>query len=230
MVKLSQSKGVSGEGFTRILGNEQLGKLLSKLQSAVIRSGFELEQILAVSIPSTLHTTLEALSEISSDISNKPRIQVVFKPSKPDPDNPKKSIETDFLIVDNQNRRFMLIEVKEGHVFDTKKADGELSSLKNITSWLAQEFAYRTQYFICCFNQESKETIVQGTKKRFSIEHVMTGREFCELVGLDYDILREQRRQDQSENRDYFFRQILAIPEMRIEIRRLLQEYDGKIE
>lgn len=191
-----------------------------------IRSGFELETMLSAAIPAEIHTTLEALNNPSLDVQNSPPIQVVFKPSRPDPDNPKESIQADFLIVDNLKRTFMLVEVKEGHIFDTKKADGELTSLKNITAWLAQEFAYRTQYFICSFNQESREQIVLGTKRRFSDQHVLTGREFCEKIGVDYDALREQRRADQAANRNYFLGTLLQIPEIRAEIVDLLGELD----
>ena len=35
------------------------------------------------------------------------------------------------MIVDNPNRQFWLVEVKEGHVFDTKKADGESARTQN---------------------------------------------------------------------------------------------------
>jgi len=223
MAKISESRGSSGASYERLFGNPAIGLLFSKVQSTVIRSGFELEKVLQEVTPPEIQTTLEALADESIV---KPPIQVVFKPSKPDPESKVKSIQADLLVVDNVNRRFSLIEVKEGYLFDTKKADGELSSLRNITSWLAQEFAYRTHYYICAFNYESKEGIVNGLKKRFSIDHVMTGRELCEAINLDYDYIRELRRADQLENRQYFLRGLLAIPEVRNEIRELLGEYD----
>lgn len=226
MVKLEQSRGTSGESAARIFGNESMGLLFSKFQAAVIRSGFELEEMLYLAIPTHLHTTLDELNNPSRDIRACPTTQVVFKPSRPNPDDPRKSIQADLLIVDNINRTFMLVEVKEGHIFDTKKADGELASLRNITSWLAQEFAYRTQYFLCSFNQEDKERIVLGTKRRFSTQHVLTGRELCEKIGINYDELRELRRADQSANRRYFLSKLLEIPEIRTEILDLLRETD----
>jgi len=225
MVKLSESKGKAGDSASRIFGNDSMGLLFSQFQAAVIRSGIELEEILRKTIPIALQTTLEALNE--TNVSDKPLVQVVIKPSKPDPDNPKKSIEADLLIVDNVARRMNLVEVKEGYVFDTKKADGELASLRNITSWLAQEFAYRTHYYLCSFNQENKEAIVQGTKKRFTIDHVLTGRELCVMIGIDYDTLRTQRKIDQVENRGYFLSKLLAIPEIRAEIVDLLRTSDA---
>ena len=226
MVKLSDSIGTKGESATRIFGNERMGILFSKFQAVVIRSGFELEETIKNRIPFEIFTTLDALREVNQTTAETPNIQVVFKPSRPNPDNPSKSIQADFLIVDNLSRRFMLVEVKEGHVFDTKKADGELASLKNITSWLAQEYAYRTHYFICCFNQENKEEIVQGTKKRFSIDHVLTGREFCGTIGIDYDAIREERSADQVENRRFFLTELLAISEIRDEVLEILNTTD----
>jgi hypothetical protein len=227
MVKLADSKGASGESAVRIFGNESMGLLFSKFQAAVIRSGFELESLIYTAIPTQMITSLEILNEPAQNPETQLPIQVVFKPSRPDPDNPQKSIEADLLIVDNPNRRFWLVEVKEGYVFDTKKADGELSSLKNITSWLAQEFAYRTQYFLCSFNQEDKESIVQGTKKRFSSDHVLTGRELCEKISIDYDTLRNKRKEDQTQNRRYFLSTLIAIPEIRAEIEELLGTLDA---
>lgn len=223
MVKLADSKGTSGESAVRIFGNESMGLLFSQLQAAIIRSGFELETMLQEAVPFERQTALEELRQPSA---NRPEIQVVFKPSRPDPDGVKKSIEADLVVVDNVNRRFSLVEVKEGYIFDTKKADGELVSLKLITSWLAQEFPYMAHYYLCSFNQENKDLIVQGTKKRFSAEHVLTGRELCEMIGVDYDALRTKRAIDQAENRHYFLSKLLAIPEIRAEVIELLGE-DG---
>jgi len=218
MVKLEESGGTEGESATRIFGNERMGLLFSKFQSAVIRSGIELERMIYAEIPIEMRTTLQELNDPSRDIKNCPPIQIVFKPASPDPDSKKKSIQGDLLIVDNKKLSFMLVEVKEGHIFDTKKADGELASLKNITSWLAQKFAYRTTYFLCSFNQESKEEIVSGAKRRFTIEHVLTGRELCDKIGIDYDALRKKRQSDQLQNRIYFLRKLLEIPEIREEV------------
>lgn len=226
MVKLSESRGAGGESAVRIFGNERMGVLFSKFQSVVIRSGFELETTIAQEIPPKLLTTLGELNNPGRDTQALPPLQIVFKPFRPDPDNPKKAIEADFLVVDNVARRFMLVEVKEGHVFDTKKADGELASLRNITSWLAQEYAFRTQYYICCFNQEDKGEIVAGTKKRFSIDHVLTGREFCDIIGINYDQIRVRRSADQAENRHYFLAELLAIPEIRNEVINILASTD----
>jgi hypothetical protein len=224
MVKLEDSKGKAGDTFVRIFGNARMAVLFSKTQSAVIRSGFELERMIEDAVPEQIVTTLDELSEITRDTEQKPPIQVVFRPERPDPENPSRSIQADLLIVDNANRAFLLVEVKEGYVFDTKKADGELASLRNITSWLAQEFPYSARFFFCSFNQDNKEEIVRGAKRRFSIGHVMTGRELCEKIGISYDELCARREHDQAANRRYFLSELLSIPEIRDEILSLLHD------
>jgi hypothetical protein len=220
MVKLSESAGKPGESFARIFGNDEMGQLFSRLQSAIIRAGLELEGILEQEIPSEIVTTLPALTTSTHDL---PAVQVVFKPARTDPDSAGKKIEADLLVIDNQNRVMNLVEVKEGHVFDTKKADGELASLKSITSWLAQEFPYRATYYLCAFNQEDKQEIVNGAKRRFTVDHVLTGRELCEMVGIDYDAICESRKRDQLENRTYFLTELLRIPEIRAEVETILK-------
>lgn len=226
MVKLQDSKGKIGEGYARIFGNARMAVLLSKLQSAIIRSGFELETMLEAAVPAEMITTLDELGAITQHETVKPSIQVVFKPARPDPDNVQHSIQADVLVVNNAQRLFMLVEIKDGYVFDTKKADGELASLRSITSWLAQEYPYRAQYYFCAFNQEDKEEIVRGAKNRFPLDHVLTGRELCTIIGVDYDALCKQRELDQRNNRYYFLTELLAIPEVRQEIEALLNTFN----
>lgn len=230
MVKLADSRPKSGgDAQTRIIGNAKLGYLLSQVQSAMIRSGNELEDLIRDAILDDQLTTLESLSDSTRNPQNIPDIQVVYKPFRPDPDGSNKKIQADFLIVDNKKRHFTLIEVKEGHEFDTKKSSAELDNLKLITSWLAQEFPYSASFYICGFNQDNKETIINGLKRRFKENQVLTGQEFCERIGLDYNLIRTQRTSDQAGNRKYFLRELLEIPDIRSEILDILREIEEEI-
>ena len=66
--------------------------------------------------------------------------------------------------------------------------------------------------YVWCFNQTSKEEIVKGFKNAFEIEHVMTGRELCETLGISYDEIIEERKKDTKANIEYFYQQLMAIP------------------
>lgn len=46
----------------------------------------------------------------------------------------------------------------------------------------------------------------------------MTGREFCELVGLDYESILELRKPMAEGNISYFIRELLKIPEVKEKI------------
>ena len=63
MAKISDSRGRSDEdsGYTRLLGNAKLGRLLSRVQSAVIRRGNELESFIERAVPAHVKTTVEAV-------------------------------------------------------------------------------------------------------------------------------------------------------------------------
>jgi hypothetical protein len=56
---------------------------------------------------------------------------------------------------------------------------------------------------------------VEGIKGRFNIDQVLTGRELCGLIGVDYDDIRRLRENDQTANKQYFTQQLLNIPEVR---------------
>ena len=46
MALLKETKGRDEGGYTRLFGDAKLGRLLSRVQSAVIRAGAELEQVI----------------------------------------------------------------------------------------------------------------------------------------------------------------------------------------
>ena len=42
----------------------------------------------------------------------------------------------------------------------------------------------------------------------------MTGKEFCKLVGLDFDKIVHERKKDQQENLNFFIEELKKIPEI----------------
>ena len=61
MAKISDSKGRSdtNSGYARLFGSQPLGRLMSRVHAAVIRSGNELEHIIQEAAPPYLKTTLD---------------------------------------------------------------------------------------------------------------------------------------------------------------------------
>ncbi|MBR0294814.1 MAG: restriction endonuclease [Bacilli bacterium] len=121
--------------------------------------------------------------------------------------------EPDLLVfVVQQKRVCKIIELKDGDSFDTKKAWGEQEHLERFNLHIGAKIPFVSDYYVCCFNQTNKEEIVKGFKNAFEIEHVMTGKELCEILGISYDEIIEERKKDAKANMEYFYQQLMSIP------------------
>ena len=204
MALISKAKG-RGEnetpsGYERLFGNKQLGMLMSKVQSAVISTGNELEVILAKNIRNTQGIAIHKINKEKR----------IFKGIKNGHD----------IIIDcvvEKNGRIYLIEIKDGDTFDTKKVAGELESLGMARDHLINKMKIsqnNISIHYCSFNATDHQQIIKGAKSLLPLNSAMTGREFCILVGLDFDKIVEARKKDQAENLNYFISELKKIPEI----------------
>ena len=212
MAKISDSKGRPDEnsGYARLFGNQQLGQLLSRVQAAVIRTGNELEHLLEKEMPDDIKGDMGAILAGQRSYS---AFQVVFQAKIPSQGD-HRGETSDIVVFDHQEKKAMVIELKDGDTFDTKKSSGELESITTFAKWLSEQIGYKSRFYFCSFNQNDKQAIVSGAKGRFDISHAMTGRELCELLRIDYDKIREQRQREQPENLRYFVLELLKIREV----------------
>jgi hypothetical protein len=187
-------------GYERLFGNRQLGMLMSKIQSAVISTGNELEEILASHIKNPKGISIQKINKENR----------VFKGIKDGHD----------IIIDcvvEKDRKFMLIEIKDGDTFDTKKVAGEVESLLLAKKHLIKTHKLKEQdvsVYYCSFNATSHEQIEIGAKSLLPKNSAMTGKEFCKLVGLDFDKIVQERKKQQPENLNYFIEELKKIPEI----------------
>ena len=97
---------------------------------------------------------------------------------------------------------YYITKLKNGDNFDTKKSAESLRKFKN---HISENVPYKTLILVCCFNQTSKEKILQGFKNKIKPEEAFTGQKFCELIGIYYQaIIRERENKDQKENIRFF--------------------------
>ena len=197
MSKIAKAKGRDinkfGEsGYTRVIGNTQLGQLLSKVQATVIANGTELEKMI-VERCKTIENIDDFIKSVTEGKINSGTYLCTKKILKKT-QNYKACIahiEPDMLIFIVSNQRICkIIEVKDGETFDTKKAAGEKENLIKFS----QNF---------------------GVKIPFVLQNILTGRELCEILNIDFDDIVRTRTQDSIENFDYFINKLLEIPEVR---------------
>ena len=218
-MKDAQVKETSG-AYVRLFGNKSLGELLSRVHSTVISSGIELEKMILAKVekiddldeflkyqimPKGIHVASKKIIKKSSTID--------FSGSEPD-----------FMVFKRHNNKqhCYIVEVKDGHTFDTKKARAEHASIHSFSSRNVQNIPYIVSSYFCAFNQNDKEAIHKGFKKKINLNECLTGREFCELLEIDYDEIVKNRNIDQEENFMYFLRSLLEIAEVKEVISKLL--------
>ena len=222
MARIRHAKGRAdgNSGYVRLLGDVQLGQLISRLHSTVISAGRELEKIIQDSVKpiDDLDQFLEV--EIMRDgvfLAHKSALKrsQILQTSGAEPD---------FVIFKRRNnkQRCHVIELKDGDAFDTKKSAGERNSMHSFVEKNAQHLQFKVDIHVVAFNQDSRHAIYDGFKRKIPLRECMTGREFCELLEIDYDKIVEQRQRDAQENFEYFMAELLKIDAVRNHIQRNL--------
>ena len=221
MARIKDAKGrPKGSGYSRLFDDEEIGYLISRIQSAVISSGTELERIIKDKVRLIPDLDEFLKQEIMPDgvmVADKVQVKkcetLDFAGSEPD-----------FLIFKRRRNKqdCHLVELKDGDSFDTKKASAEHRAMHSFISKNAAHLQYRVQAHFCCFNQNDRQAIIDGFKRRIAPGEAMTGREFCELLELDYDEIVAARAKQGKENVRYFLEQLVEIPSVRDFLKRLM--------
>ena len=209
-------KDVYNGAYYRCFGNVEVAKLLSRVQSLIIKNGYELENIVK---ESTKDRHIENLDEfLSRQIMSSGTFLVTKKVIKASKVIQGHGIEPDFLVFNREESSQMchVIELKDGHEFDTKSSAKEHANLRQFITMNADALTYFKVYAnIVGFNASTREEIRTGFKNKIDLDQAMTGEEFCELVDLDYQTILDNRAQDRIDNMDVLINEILKISEIR---------------
>lgn len=210
MALISKSKGrKEGSGYERLFGNSELGYLVSRVQATVISSGSELERIIKSQV--NLIPDLDEFLEL--EIMPEGVLVADKKTIKKSKKIDFAGAEPDFVIFKRREGKQLchLVELKDGDSFDTKKAAAEHANMHSFISKNSRNMPYIVQAHFCSFNQDNREAIVIGFKNKIAKEEAMTGREFCELLEIDYDEIVECRTTQGPDNFRYFMSELLKI-------------------
>ena len=211
--------------YYRCFGDVQLASLLSRVSGLVSKNGTELEKLISLFAESHLISDLdEFLQDQIMEIGVRLVEKKIIKTSNLIKGN---GIEPDFIVFkrEGSSQHCYIIELKDGHEFDTKSATQES---QNLSTFLSKNNSplqyYNSSYKIVGFNAQTHEEIVVGFKNKITPEHAMTGAEFCELLGIDYDEIRDLRSQDRDHNLDQFVEELLKSSEVKSLIEEKLKD------
>lgn len=230
MALVSRAKdGRADGGYTRLLGNKELGSLISKIHATVISSGAELEKIILNKIDNFM-TSEDFDSFVENRLSSGTYVinKKLFKEKFQNALNT--SYQPDFMVIVINDNNIYIIELKDGDTFDTKKATGEIVVLEDLKKLLetylkrnkivSKNGQFNILIRFCSFNQEDKNKIVEGLKNKISIDMAMNGRDLCDLLNISYKEIKTQRERDQKDNFEYFLQSLLEIEEIKRFIKR----------
>ncbi len=224
MARLKEAKtGRPDGGYTRLFGIPKLGALISQVHGRIISAGSELEQIILEHSNSNLISDVDAflVQDIIADgvsIASKRAIKncttIDFSGAEPD-----------FMIFRRNGtlQECLVIELKDGDAFDTKKAAGERENLHQFIYHLGMKIAWTVDMRFCCFNQTDKDKIRAGFKNKISEAQVMTGMELCDLLEIDYEEIKKERKKYQAENLAVFVEKLLEIEQVKNQIMRQIR-------
>lgn len=219
LIKNAKGRNDGNSGYTRVLGNDELGSLISKVQATVISNGTELERMI-LNLSNNISNLDKFIDDATSGLIEDnvyicPK-KVYAKSSYLVYDNQQKKIEPDLLIFIVERKRICkVVELKDGDAFDTKKSSGEKEHLELFVQKFGAKIPFVAEYFICCFNQNNKDIIYEGFKGCFSLEHILTGKELCEILNISYDDIVNQRKKDADANLKYFIDELLKIDDIK---------------
>lgn len=222
LIENSKIKESSG-GYDRVFSNRALGNLISRVHSTSISAGNELERLIMERVGK-----IENLDKFLKQ--EKMRNGVFIAPKKQvkecDSFDHGGIAEPDMIIFKRRGGRqnCYVVELKDGHVFDTKKASAEREALHNFVERNGHRIQYTISCHLCCFNQDDASAIYHGLKKKISIDEILTGRAFCELLEIDYEEIISLRKKDGEKNMIYFIKELLRIDKIKGRIRNFIND------
>ncbi len=215
-------------GYTRLFDSSPIGAMISQIHSTSISAGTELEEAIQRHAEES-HALITDVDVFLSPIIDRMEFEGVFLADKKAVSKSKTINAThkpDFLVFHRTAaaRVCYVVELKDGDTFDTKKADGEISALTDFVEEVSGSIPYPLEIRVCSFNQSGKSAIVDGFKKRVDVSQVWTGREFCQLLGIDYQAILDERKAYAEANREWLVTSILNVPELREIVERKISE------
>ena len=213
----SKSIDVIKEGsWYRCFRNVQIASLFSRIDSLPSRNGSELERLIPVYAQSLLIYDLDA--HLEQQIMA-PGVKLVEKKViKESHLIEGHGIEPDLMIFQREksSQYCFVVELKDGYNYDTKASAKEHQNLRTFLSRNAMALqSYQSSCKLVSFNAQTHEEIIEGFKRKFAPEQVMTGAEFCEILGIDYDEIRQRRSLDAQDNIELLIEELSQIPEIR---------------
>ena len=220
MIKLYEVKGktptqIENGAYYRCFGNVELAQILSRVQSLIIKNGYELERMVTDMTADRHIVDLDNF--LSHQIMSTGTLLVTKSVIKKCRAIQGYGIEPDFIVFQRieSSQICYVVELKDGHEFDTKSSAKEHANLRQFVTTNANPLRYFQIYTkIVGFNAQSQEEIRIGFKNKIDQDQAMTGKEFCDLLELNYEEILDTRAKDRETNFNQLVKELIEIPKV----------------
>mgnify|MGYP003659250094 CR=1 FL=1 len=221
---------IEKSGYGRLLplgdpGMKRAASLTQKCHSTVIGNGNELEDLIyeRSSHPNkdynradhdhrggTFEDRCKIIPKSKFDLGAENAFIVKFKLERGDKNEKKgskrKKIECDAILL--ERNKIILFEIKDGHQFDTKKSEGEYTKLCEAARLVEEQdpLKRKCDFKFVSWNVNNVSEI--SLKHKAADAHLMRGRDFAQLIGIDYEKLNTKRDEDQKGNGEYILNEM----------------------
>lgn len=216
----------STNSYELLFGNKKISKLVSQIQSAIIRVGNDLEKIIKKHFQDNakiiMIKTLECFTKIVIDKEYIDKGQIYFFESRLLKnyfqnhhidlseeywDNQKHKLilpNPDFNFFFLTQKIIYVIELKLGNTFDTKKLQGEISSIEKYIKFMRKNInSYHYHWYLTSFLSKDVNEILKGTKGFITKDNLLTGQQLCSLLNIDFQKIILEIKSNQIDNCNY---------------------------
>ena len=193
--------------YTRIFGSAEIGSLISAIHSTSIAAGNDLETLISY----YANLIDDSLIDAFHNHSLPPGKYLITKKVIKNDTTLKFEQEPDCIMVLTKDNECKIVEIKLGDNFDTKKSKGEVTSMRKYAQKANMVLKYKVSYAVCMWFAKDKESVVNGFKREITAKEALTGREFCKLLDIDYDVINSKLDAYQKQNRDFLFSKVAEI-------------------
>ena len=173
MVRIEETRGRAdrNSGYGRLFGNQELGALLSRVHATVIRAGSELEALLERAVRQDLRDDFSQVVDWITKGQPGQGTRVCFKPRKPSNGGRYGSVG-DVVVFKHDTRTAIVVEIKDGDTFDTKKADGELASLTAFSTWSPTRPGTPLRTTSAAFTRQTRKRLSRASRVALLMENL----------------------------------------------------------
>jgi len=200
---------IENSGYYRLSGNKAIATLLRNCHATVIKNGNQLEDLVYECV-TLAKTKKHAFTGVEYPDANSIMVVSQFEIKK-EAISLDKGVNVDYVYFHKD--KVFVCEIKDGDNFDTKKSSGEVDKLLIAAAALEVKDPHKREYIPKIVLWNCKDLSKSSFKDKRGRGMLITGREFAQMINVDYEALNAKRKAEAPANTKYIIAEMKKITE-----------------